>query len=224
MADEDDDSGIRDWLRRANRGHGYADVFASGNRCKQTTERLTIDSWSEAVQAEYGVAIENISANPTDPPDFHVSISGQSYGVELVQMVDEKIKKLIATAVGKAKNCREAKGEPPPKDGIEKDVPSILHDPLFERMQWTKEKLVLKLQDVIDLKAENYAKNGQTVDILVVHTDEPWLTSRDAFTWLKGVTFNVPPCIGSVSLLFFYEPGRDVDHWPVCMVHGELPR
>lgn len=89
-------------------------------------------------------------------------------------------------------------------------------------MQWSEERLLAKLHDVIFKKGEKYKKAGVEIDVLLIHTAETWLNPTAAREWIENGTINKFPSIRSVFLLFEYEPGRGVDHWPVVPVYGKL--
>lgn len=77
---------------------------------------------------------------------------------------------------------------------------------------------------IIRKKGEKYKTRGLEIDVLVIHTAEPWLTSTEAQTWLEVANLDAHPSILAVYLLFDYEPGREVHHWPVISVYGEMPQ
>ncbi len=189
------------WIRIGNKGHGYAGVFNYENADdKRIMEKSTIEEWCAAIKVDFGVEMDPPQPNPNDPPDFFVSIKGRRLNVELVQLVDEKHKR------------RAMKGETPFAGQLSLD------------MRWSKEKLISKLHQILSKKGEKYKETGLEIDVLVIHTAEPWLTSSEVHTWLEGTNIITHSSIRTVFLLFAYEPGRGVDHWPVISVYGELPQ
>lgn len=201
MAESDEHDGLERWARIMNKGHGYAGVFnheTSADKC--LVELSTIEEWCVSIEAEYGIEVKALQPNPNDPPDFHADIAGQQLKIELVQLVEQDHKR------------RATKNETP------------FAGQLFKDTQWSKDRFISKLNDVIAAKGEKYKKVGLQIDVLLIHTAEPWLNSTQAQMWLTGAKVKSHPSIGTVSLLFRYEPGRKKDHWPTLMVYGDLPQ
>lgn len=199
MAKNDKKDSLEHYVHLVSKGHGYAGVFNyESSNDKRMVEKSTIEEWRRSIEAEFGIKMNAPELNSNDPPDFFVSIRGQRYAVELVQLIEQKHKE------------RAAKGETP------------FQDRLFIEMQWSRERLISKLNDVILRKGEKYKKAGVKIDILLIHTTEPWLTSTEARAWLEGAKINTHTSIRAASLLFDYEPGRGVEHWAVMTVYGKL--
>ncbi len=199
MAGGDKDEDSTRWVRLLNKGHGYAGVFNYDNSDdKRIVEKSTIEEWRAAIKADFGIEIDALQPNPNDPPDFFVTIRGQRFAVELVQLVEQEHKRRVI------KNETPFAGQ------------------LFLDMQWTRERLISKLDRMVFKKGEKYKKAGMEIDVLLIHTAETWLTSTEAWAWLEGVNIKPHPSILSVCLLFEYEPGRGVDHWPILTVYGQL--
>jgi hypothetical protein len=199
MAEGDTNEKLTRWVRLSNKGHGYAGVFNYDNSDdKRSVEKSTIEEWRAAIKAEFGIEINGLQSNPNDPPDFFVTIRGQKLTVELVQLVEQENKR------------RATKDETP------------FAGKLFLDMQWTREGLISKLDEIIFKKGEKYKRHGIEIDVLLIHTAEPWLASTEVLTWLEGVSIEPHSSIRSVCLLFEYEPGRGVDHWPILAVYGQI--
>jgi len=200
MAEYDKNDHLKRWVRIMNKGHGYAGVFNyADNDDKRIVENETIEEWRASMKAEFGVEMDAPQPNPNDPPDFFVSILGQPVNVELVQLIDQEHKR------------RASKDETP------------FAGQLFLDMQWSKERFLSKLREIIIKKGRKYNKTGLEIDVLLIHTAETLMTSTTAQAWLEGENIDAHPSIRTVYLLFDYEPGRGVDHWPVISVYGELP-
>lgn len=197
MSDDETNDDLGRWVRIVNKGHGYAGVFNYENSDdKQIVEISTIEEWRKSVLAEFGIEMATPRANPQDPPDFFVSIADRELKVELVQLVDQDLKK------------RATKGETP------------FAGQLFRDARWSKEKFLEKLKEVIDKKGRKYSARGLEVDVLLIHTAEPWLTSIAARRWLTAEAIEAHPSIRSAFLLFEYEPGN-AKHWPIIAVYGD---
>jgi hypothetical protein len=197
--EEDDDYDYERFVHLMNKSNGYSGIFNYNNIVdKRLVEKSTIEEWCRSIKAELGIEVGVPQPIDEDPPDFNVSINGQLFSVELVQLVDENHKK------------RAVKGE------------SQFAGKLFNDTQWSVERLLSKLNAIIHKKGDKYSRDGLSVDVLLMHTDEPWLTSEQARTWLNNATINTHPSIHRVFLMFTYEPGRDVEHWPILKIYGEL--
>jgi hypothetical protein len=195
----DDKDLLERWVRLMNKGQGYAGVFNYENvNDKRIVELSTVQEWCESIEAEYGVVLGVPQPNLNDPPDFFVSLEGRRLNVELVQMVGQEHKK------------RAVKGESP------------YSGQLFLDVQWSKERLIAKLSELIIDKGKKYRKLGLEIDVLVIHTAELWLNSRDALSWLSDVCIEGHENIHAVFLIFEYEPGRQVNHWPIMSIYCNL--
>lgn len=184
--------------RQWNRGHGYSGVFNSETEAdKAIVEAMTVDEWRLSIERHFGWKIDSVVRNVADPPDFFVRTNGTEIGVELVQLVEADHK------------LRADKTETP------------YAGRLFQDMQWTRERFLQKVTDLIGQKGEKYLRNNVEIDVLLIHTAEPWLWSRDVAAWLDGITFTHPPSIRSVALLMDYEPGRGDDTWPLFLLTGK---
>ena len=181
-----------------NKGHGYGGIFNSETDAdKAIVEQSTAEEWREAMLCEFGVHFGPMLQNPDDPPDFWTAKDGRRVAVELVQMVNQKHKQ------------RAMNGESP------------YHGTLFTDMQWTRERLVETLAGILKAKGDKYTNRGICIDALVVHTDEPWLNSQTARSWLSTDSVLPHPNISSAYLLFFYEPGSNTDSWPLLQLYGD---
>ncbi|TSD87387.1 hypothetical protein FFK22_017985 [Mycobacterium sp. KBS0706] len=203
MIDSDEVDQLRQWINRwikiGNRAHGYAGVFNYENADdKVTVELNTAREWCRSIVAEFGLTVGDPERNHDDPPDCYVSVGGQRLGVELVQLIESEHKR------------RAAKNETP-------HAGQLFHD-----MQWSKPRLASKLNEVIQKKGNKYEKNGKSIDVLLIHCAEPWLSSGQVRDWLADIQMGPHPNIASTFLLLDYEPGRNVEYWPVFRLYGDL--
>ncbi|WP_146176343.1 MULTISPECIES: hypothetical protein [Rhodovulum] len=135
MAEGDKNDDLKRWVHIMNRGHGYAGVFNhDGADDKRIVEENTIEEWRASIKAELGVEVDTPLSNINDPPDFFVPINGQHLNVELVQLVEKEHKR------------RAARGETP------------FAGQLFLDMQWSKERFISNLQELIYRKGKNMRK------------------------------------------------------------------
>ena len=200
MADPDDADDLGRWLRLMNKGHGYAGVFnyGSGKLDKSIVEMSTAQEWCRSIAAEFGVPVGEPEHNPNDPPDSFVNVEEQRLAVENVQLVEKQHKE------------RALKGETP------------WHGQLYVDMQWSKERFESRLNDEVQKKGQKYERQALRIDILLIHTAEPWLSSGQAKEWFGEIEIKRHPSITNVFLLFEYEPGREAQQWPVFRVYGDL--
>lgn len=201
MVDSNDKNDHSRWVEIMNMAHGYGGVFNYKTTAdKAIVELSTCREWCRSIATEFGLTVGEPKHNPNlnDPPDCYVTVEGQHFGVELVQLVESAHKQ------------RAAKDETPHAGQ------------LFLDMQWSKDRFISKLNEVLKRKGDKYRKGGHCVDVLVIHTAETWLNSTQAREWLADVEIERHPNIASAFLLFDYEPGRGVQHWPVFWLCGDV--
>lgn len=199
MIDPDDMNELNRWVEIMNKTNGYGGAFNRRTPAdKAIVEVDTTREWCESIAAEFGITVGEPVHNPDDPPDCYVAVDGQSLAVELRELVEEEHKQ------------RAAQGETPYAGRF------------FLDTQWSKERLASKLNEIIQNKGNKCRSQGKIMDVLIIHSDEPWLTSRQAHQWLSSINVEPHPSISNAFLLFTYEPGRDVEHWPVLWLYGDL--
>jgi hypothetical protein len=199
VIDPDEMRKLKRWVDIINRTNGYGGVFNHQTPAdKIIVELSTASEWCGSMVAEYGVTTGEPVHNPCDPPDVWVSVNGHRLGVELTELTESEHK------------GRAAKGETP------------YADRLFLDTQWSKERLISKLNEAVRNKGDNFHRQEKWIDVLVIHTDEPWLTSSKTHEWLREEQIDTHPNIASAFLLFSYEPGRGVEHWPILRLYGDL--
>lgn len=198
MSDPDEGDEFIRWVEIINRNHGYSGIFNHQTSAdKVIVELCTAREWCKSMAAEFGVTIGEPEYNSNEPPDCYVCVDGRKLGVELRQLVEEAHKE-------------RAKDESP------------YAGQLFLDMQWSKDRLISKLTEAIQAKGNRYRGGGKFIDVLLLHTDEPWLNSSQAHEWLNHVQIQAHPNIASAFLLFSYEPGKGVEHWPLIWLYGNL--
>jgi hypothetical protein len=190
---------LKHWADVMNMANGYGAAFNRKTATDKTiVEISTCREWCNSMTAEFGLSVGEPESNLKDPPDCYVIVESRHLGVELIQLVEPEHKQ------------RATNGESP------------YAGQLFEDMQWSKERLLLRLNNEIKKKGNKYQESRQCVEVLLIHTAETWLNSTQACEWLRDVEFKSHPNIASTFLLFEYEPGRDVEHWPVFWLYGDL--
>lgn len=184
------------WARIFNKG--YAGVFNHETpEDKKIVEISTAREWCQSVAAEFGIPVGEPELNPEEPPDCYVSIGGHRRSLELTQLLEARHK------------ARSIKGESPD------------HGKLFLDMQWSEERFAKKLRECIEKKSRKYQSSARHIDVLVVHTDEKWLSPSQVREWLPAITIDPYPNVASAFLLLNHEPLKDV--WPIFRLYGDLP-
>lgn len=186
-------------IRLGNRHHGYDPTFGQEDAAdRRFVELNTAIEWRRSIAAEFGFEVGIPEHNPDDPPDCHVIVGGERLGVELMQLIDQEHMR------------RASKGETP-YDGQ-----------LFSDMLWTKERFGAKLNQMVRQKGTKYDACGQLIDVLLIYTSERWLYPSEVQEWLADIDVAQYSSIRNVFLLFEYEPGGGVQHWPVFLIYGEM--
>lgn len=62
---------------------------------------------------------------------------------------------------------------------------------LFDDTQWSEERFVLKINDIIRDKSKKYERNNVRIDVLVIYTAEPWLNKQGVEAWLKNSVIEI---------------------------------
>jgi hypothetical protein len=187
------------WVDVFNQANGYAGVFAHRDADdKALMELSTAEEWHRAMLEKFDVQMGAPVLNPNDPPDCLVEFEGGSVSVELVQLISaEHIK-------------RASKGE------------SQHAGKLFEDTQWSRDRFKSAVEFLICQKGNKYQRKDFAVDVLLIHTAEPWLMPGDVSDWLEQITVLPHSNIANVFLLVSYAPGSVSETWPLFRDYGEL--
>lgn len=171
---------------------------------KVIIEVSTVEEWARAIASEFGVHVTKICICKDDPPDCIATVSGKQISIELAELVDSNRVLECAKAV-------ETGNQPPHHQGTG-----------FEKTQWSKERFFRELNSLIDKKNLKYEKNKLVFDVLLIHTDEPWLSPQQAKSWLSESKIEPKSSFRSVYLLMTYQPGY-ANHWPVFLLFSNKP-
>lgn len=193
-----DDDPFRYWAKQMSRGYGYGGVFNRASADKPIVEASTSNEWVRSAEVVSDLRFGGVLPNPNDPPDCWLEVEGERWSVELVELVEAGHKK------------RAMKGESP------------FSGDLFLDAQWDFDRFENRIRTMVEKKDQKYAKAGQTIDLLIIHTAEPWLESRQVGDWLAAMPPLNARMIKRVSLLMDYETGRSVKAWPMFMLLGNL--
>jgi hypothetical protein len=150
-------------------------------------ERATVREWAKAVEAVEKCEVTEISPGPDNAfPDFTAKLGGNPISIELTELLHS---------------------------------PNVLRGAsrgqiAFEKIQWTEGHFRQRVQDRLCAKSNNILKSGGFCDVLVLHTDEPWLSPCSVKQWLAGGAFPAQRAVGSAYLLMTYVPDW-ATHWPI---------
>lgn len=195
MANEDEKSPLEEIVNVLNR-RGHAQMFARGGPItKGMVETGVAQEWATSMQGEFGVAISEIRQSLSDPPDCYVTISSETVSVEITELVNGEILKQISQG---------------------KRVSS-----LFQQQQWNLGSFSDAINKRLDEKSENYRRNKASVDVIVIHTDEDYLSPFDISRWLAELKFTPRENIQNAYLLRTYIPNFR-DWWPIFKLYGTL--
>ena len=177
----------------------HASTFARNDEDdKRTVERGVIEEWSRSMEQEFGASIIDVVRPENDPPDFHACVNGSQHAIELVELVDETAKK-------RAIHAKQGRSEAP----------------RFEDLQWDSRRFAAEAQKLIDDKQRSYEKRQIAIDVLVIHSAEPWLQAAQVRQWLPSLGFKAPSMIARAHLLLDYAPEEDQEHWPLIQLFGQ---
>lgn len=190
--------GERDALERrvgimAQRGH--APMFARETvEDLANVERKTANEWAQAARDKYGIEVRAIRSNPipNGVPDCFALQNGTTISLELTEVVDGAL--LNDIKKGKFSSAFAGQG--------------------FERSQWSGSRLAAYLIAAIEKKHAKYERNGERVDVLILHSDEPWLDPYNVENWLRWRLPRPRARIGSAYFLLTYHPHFS-PNWPV---------
>ena len=170
---------------------------------RKIVETETAREWARSLKTKFNWDITDIRSSDIDPPDCMATIGNRNISIELAELVDSARINARVKAV--------EVGKEPPEYGGE----------AFVTAQWTIDRFRDHLNDLIDKKHHQYSKDGQQFDVLLVHTDEPWLLPIHVQSWLSSLVF-APRCtFVSAFFIMTYDPGFS-KCWPVFQLFGEL--
>lgn len=203
MNDSDSDlyEGVERWAGIMNE-RGHASAFARLNtEDKQIVERSTAQDWCDAVRHNYGLVVEKVRSNP-DPngvPDCFADCNGETISLELTELVDAELLDEISKARKRGVVLTSYSGEG------------------FQKAQWDESRFTQMLSRRLDAKKTNYERNNAIVDVLIIHTDEPWLSPAQVQEWLPRCELEPNQYVRSAYLLMTYCPG-DPESCPVFRI------
>jgi len=195
MTSEGEKDALEEIVKVINR-RGHAGMFARGGPItKEMVEIGVAKEWARSIEREFGLVISDVSNAANDPPDCYASISSRTIGIEITELVNGDVLRQIS----QGKNANS----------------------LFEQQLWNLERFTREINKRLDEKYEKYKKQKTSVDVLVIHTDEDFLSPRDIENWLREAKFLPREGIQSAYLLRTYFPGYR-EWWPVFKLYGQL--
>ncbi|MEO9969300.1 MAG: hypothetical protein ABJG15_05645 [Hyphomonadaceae bacterium] len=180
---------------------GHAGAFAKKTREDQISlEKLVAIEWTKSAQVAFGLNVSSLEHNLVDPPDCFAEIDGRKIAIELTELVNSNLLDDIETY------------------NRENGLRVTSADRFYHHAQWNLELFKTRLDERIDKKQESYEKRGIFVDVLVVHSDEPWLSPYHVETWISSLNFKARPNLFSVHFIQSYFPGYS-KHWPIFRLY-----
>jgi hypothetical protein len=177
------------WVKHLN-ARGHAGRGHTTHQTQQIVEFSILGDWQTAVAESLGWEVSDLTINPADPPDAFATIEGRRVSIELTELVDGRL----------LSDLRHASRV----SGIR--MTSLQGDALM-RSQWTQERFRSALGQRIEAKQKRYDKRNLTIGVLVIFTDEPWLSRLQVAEWLKDWPPPATPNLNAIHLLMGYEPG-----------------
>lgn len=182
------------WLR-IKEARGHARAFARETpEDLAIVERSTAKEWAKSVRDRFGLNVSGIVSNleATGVPDCFGRLDGNAIGIELTELVDGQL--IDDIRMGAISSAHTGNG--------------------FFRSQWDVARFAAFLIAAIEKKHAKYQRNGERVDVLILHSDETWLDPFNVDRWLRWRLPGPGPCIGSAYFLLTYHPGYS-QNWPV---------
>ena len=181
------------------RRRGYAKKYARETAEEGAVAELdTAKEWAEAALSLWDMRVTHLRSNLDHKgvPDVFGTMDTSEIGIELTEFVDETfLDKVQATKPNVA--------------------PMRLHEHNshfgqgFVESQWSEARFASLLRKSIEKKNAKYERNGHVIDVLVLHTDEDWLTIENVKEWLKPGEFGPYPALRSCYFLMYSRPGTD---------------
>jgi hypothetical protein len=196
----DEHNEVKRWIAEMNKRGTFA---AQNPQDRTIMEASTAGEWALAVKEKFGLLITNVRPCQTDPPDCYADFEGKSISIELAELVDgHRLRESVIA---------NETGQDPPH----------LYGKAFLNTQWSKDRFFRELAILIDKKTAKYENHNSAFDVLLVHTDEPWLSPQQVSNWLADKVVEPRSVFRSAYLLMPYVPGY-VHHWPVFLLFGSI--
>ena len=172
---------------------GHASAFAHPTKAEEAiVEQQTVREWCTSIRSMYDIELTGVRSS--DHPNKDVPDCWALLGDRKISI---ELKELL-----RGKLCGPNK------------------NPTYNEKQWTKEQFFEELLGLF-VKAQDQAqRNGITLDVLLIHTDEPWLLYPKCTAWLDEETIERHPNIKSAFLMHAFSIPNDTKYWPVHQLYG----
>ncbi|PZO51673.1 MAG: hypothetical protein DCF16_11065 [Alphaproteobacteria bacterium] len=168
-----------------------------------------MDDWIDAINAR------GVFGRTSNDPAVRAMVD-RSTAHEFARAMDEQFKVAVT-------NIRNG-GDPPDilAEVAGRDISVELVELRRPAMRafWSDPELATHIDALVDKKATHYA--GWSVDALVLHTDELWITADLASQCLSVRDWTPRQNIRSAWLLLFADPSWPTQFWPLFRIYGDL--
>ena len=166
-------------------------VYGRPKYAKDIVERSTAEDFAEGLRARCGIDIRHIESREPNEPDIRAQMGDRFVAIELTELTDGPHNSAIA------KFLRP------------------------DRASWTRDKVMSELKRLITEKRVKRRRAGIAADALLIHTDEPHLTSEMIDGALEE--HGEKPCEWIRSAHLLVSSGVKVGGaWPVFRIFGDL--
>jgi hypothetical protein len=166
-----------------------------------------MDDWIDAINAR------GVFGRPTGDPAVRAMVD-RSTAQEFARAMEEQFRISVS-------NIRNGSDPPDIVAAVDgRDISIELVELRRPKMRdfWSEEELATHVNALLDKKGQHYA--GWTVDALVLHTDELWVTADLASRCLAARSWAARTNIGSAWLMLFADPAWPTQSWPLFRIYG----
>ena len=175
----------------------YASKFNKRDAADKSLMELSIISeWCCSMTSAFDRQVSNIKVGG-DPPDFLCTVDQKESSVELTELVDGLLKSEVVQR----------------RRGGEKVSPSS--PDIFSRAQWDSTRLRKEIQSILTKKSRSQL-DLKFDNILLVHTDEPWLNKKLVEELLQSPDLELSSGFDEVHLIMSYCP--HTGYWPLYRI------
>lgn len=198
LSDEEIVAGVAEWGRAFNR-IGHASYFDEKRGSRELVELEIAKQFAKSLRHVWEISLFQIENRPTPEPDCRAEGPSGPLTIEIKRLSDQTLRERIA---------RAKKGGKPLSD----------HE-IFERSQWPIERLDTFVNKLIDENVDN--PYPADVDILLLCTDEPWLTPTAILQLVTERRIHPRQRFRSAFLMMSHVPG--LEYYPLFQLYGPHP-
>jgi len=186
-----------------DRKRGHATYWNADNATQDCMEFDSVSKWAtEMNRRGWDIEIPSIRKNPEVYPDCLATVSGETIGVEVTELVDSE------TIRANAKSCRSTTLI---LNGLE--FPNLLV-PIWHVCDFRE-----KLEEIIQRKDARVRDSSLAKQLLLIVTDEPWLDEATVAEYLDALTLKRPRHFDEVYIMLSYVPDSTGNgHHPVFRI------